>query len=152
MIVCTEIKQKQPQDRKTIFETLSLPVARSCRLSRDRRQLRAQGTYSSGPIPWRIASSSKFCLFVAFRDLLLVCHPIFHLLLSVLSVQGLQSSNLVQKQDLLYLLLSFFFFFCCVLYNMVHCKQPSCHKSMFSTLSSRIFVFVYFLSCFLVSA
>ena len=40
MIVCTEIKQKQPQDRKTVFETLSLPVARSCRLSRDRRQLR----------------------------------------------------------------------------------------------------------------
>ena len=29
MIVCTpEIKQKQPQDRKTIFETLSLPVAK----------------------------------------------------------------------------------------------------------------------------
>ena len=28
MIVCTEIKQKQSQDRKTIFETLSLPVAK----------------------------------------------------------------------------------------------------------------------------
>ena len=28
MIVCTEIKQKHPQDRKTIFETLSLPVAK----------------------------------------------------------------------------------------------------------------------------
>ena len=28
MIVCPEIKQKQPQDRKTIFETLSLPVAK----------------------------------------------------------------------------------------------------------------------------
>ena len=39
MIVCPEIKQNQPQDRKIIFETLSLPVARSCRLSRDRRQL-----------------------------------------------------------------------------------------------------------------
>ena len=28
IIVCTEIKQKQPQDRKTVFETLSLPVAK----------------------------------------------------------------------------------------------------------------------------
>ena len=28
MIVYPEIKQKQPQDRKTIFETLSLPVAK----------------------------------------------------------------------------------------------------------------------------
>ena len=28
MIVCPEIKQKQPQDRKTSFETLSLPVAK----------------------------------------------------------------------------------------------------------------------------
>ena len=28
MIVCTEIKQEQPQDRKTIFETLSLSVAK----------------------------------------------------------------------------------------------------------------------------
>ena len=28
MIVCPEIKQKQPQDRKTIFETLSVPVAK----------------------------------------------------------------------------------------------------------------------------
>ena len=28
MIVCPEIKQKQPQDRKTIFETLSLLVAK----------------------------------------------------------------------------------------------------------------------------
>ena len=28
MIVCPEIKQKHPQDRKTIFETLSLPVAK----------------------------------------------------------------------------------------------------------------------------
>ena len=27
MIVCSEIKQRQPQDRKTVFETLSLPVA-----------------------------------------------------------------------------------------------------------------------------
>ena len=27
MIVCPEIKQKQPQDHKTIIETLSLPVA-----------------------------------------------------------------------------------------------------------------------------
>ena len=42
MIVCLEIKQKQPQDCKTIFETLSLPVAkiRSPVLSRDRRQRR----------------------------------------------------------------------------------------------------------------
>ena len=43
MIVCPEIKQKQVQERKTLFETLSLPVAkilsRSCRLLRDRRQL-----------------------------------------------------------------------------------------------------------------
>ena len=28
MILCTEIKQKQPQDRETDFETLSLPVAK----------------------------------------------------------------------------------------------------------------------------
>ena len=28
MIACPEIKQKQPQDRKTVFETLSLPVAK----------------------------------------------------------------------------------------------------------------------------
>ena len=28
MIVCAEIKQKEPQDRITIFETLSLPVAK----------------------------------------------------------------------------------------------------------------------------
>ena len=28
VIVCPEIKQKQPQDRKTLFETLSLPVAK----------------------------------------------------------------------------------------------------------------------------
>ena len=28
MIACPEIKQKQPQDRKTSFETLSLPVAK----------------------------------------------------------------------------------------------------------------------------
>ena len=28
MIVCPEIKQKHPQDRKSIFETLSLPVAK----------------------------------------------------------------------------------------------------------------------------
>ena len=28
MIVCPDIKQKQPQDRKTIFETLVLPVAK----------------------------------------------------------------------------------------------------------------------------
>ena len=28
MIVCPEIKQKKPQDRKTVFETLSLPVAK----------------------------------------------------------------------------------------------------------------------------
>ena len=28
MIVCPEIKQKQPQDRKTSFETPSLPVAK----------------------------------------------------------------------------------------------------------------------------
>ena len=28
MIACPESKQKQPQDRKTIFETLSLPVAK----------------------------------------------------------------------------------------------------------------------------
>ena len=28
MILCPEIKQKQPRDRKTSFETLSLPVAK----------------------------------------------------------------------------------------------------------------------------
>ena len=28
MIVCPEMKQEQPQDRKTISETLSLPVAK----------------------------------------------------------------------------------------------------------------------------
>ena len=39
MIACPEIKQKQLQDRKAIFETLSLPVAKI--LSRERRQLSA---------------------------------------------------------------------------------------------------------------
>ena len=35
MIVCTEIKQKQPQDRKTVFQTLSPPVAEILSMLRD---------------------------------------------------------------------------------------------------------------------
>ena len=49
IIMCTEIKQKQPQDRKTVFETLSLPVAKI--LSPVARQA-----------PTKRATSRKACL------------------------------------------------------------------------------------------
>ena len=48
MSVCTEIKQKQPQDRKTIFETLSLPVAKI--LSPVARQAPTKCGVPSGPL------------------------------------------------------------------------------------------------------
>ena len=54
MIVCNEIKQKQPQNRKTIFETLSLPVARSCRLSRGQAP-----TKRGGFVAWGISAVSS---------------------------------------------------------------------------------------------
>ena len=65
MIVCPEIKQKQPQDRKTIFGTLSLPVSKI--LSPVTRQAPTKLTLVTGPTSYRRLVClerfwPKFCL------------------------------------------------------------------------------------------
>ena len=78
MIVCPEIKQKQPQDRKTIFETLSLPVAnqgrtnqafsKPCLFLSDTRHFRhfRRFRWSEEPNPCFQWVEFKFVIFAVF--------------------------------------------------------------------------------------